>query len=345
MDCYHDILGTTPNSSEQEIKRQYKLLSNRVHPDKGGNPALMLLINRAYEKVLSGSGVQDVYSSSSADAETVIQSQSMHKMIAKLKQENSKLQQENQHYTKQQQKLNQANEALMKTRISLAEAEKQILAFKNRQSPRYQLSDKKSHSLRSIAIAVLFITIMALSAGYMSYHKVEWNVVEWMQSLINHTPKPTVTEKAVETEQHTEPAKIDHPPLLKSESEAPKEIHHILPSQMAGQWQLRYYFNTFIPYIAIKNEQGSMVVRDCSGDFNFYLNHETRPLRVAANLEYLRQEGEWFVYHILYGNGASTEGWQNAKLLRFAEDSFTNAQFVEALKQLQQQCAAMPAEL
>lgn len=359
MDCYHDILGTTPNSSEQEIKRQYKLLSNRVHPDKGGNPALMMLINRAYEKVVSGSGVQDVYSSSSADAETVMQTQSMHKLLIKLKHENSKLQQENLKYATQQQKmdsgntpdskalqqkLNQANQELMKTRISLSEAEKQILTFKNSQNQLHKHANKPASPSRVKLIAVITIILLSLVVGVNWYQQIESNVITFIRSLINEP----VIEKQVDTikPQQIPEASSSHQTYSDEFDAVPEaEALNIMASQSSGQWQLRYYMNSFIPYIAIKNEQGSLIVSNCEADFFYYHHRPTRPLRVAANLEYIRPEGGRFVYHILYGNGASVQSWQKSKLLRFDQDSFKNTQFTEALNQLKVQCAAITPEL
>ncbi len=359
MDCYHDILGTTPNSSEQEVKRQYKLLSNRVHPDKGGNPALMMLINRAYEKVVSGSGVQDVYSSSSADAETVMQTQSMNKLITKLKGENSKLHQENLKYATQQrktvsgkmndgkilqQKLNQSNEELMKTRILLSEAEKQIFTFKNRQSQLHKHANKSASPSRMKVIALITILLLSLAGGVTLYQQVDSNFITFIRAMIN---KPVIEKpvEAIKPQQIPEAISRHQTNTVELKTVAVAEVLNIMTSQSLGQWQLRYYMNSFIPYIAIKNEQGSFIVSNCDADFFYYLHRPTRPLRIAANLEYVRQEEERFVYQIRYGNGASVQSWQKAKLLRFDQDSFKNTQFTDALNQLKVQCAAITPEL
>nr|WP_162845555.1 hypothetical protein [Photobacterium gaetbulicola] len=55
-----------------DVKRRYKLLSSRCHPDKGGSKSMMQLVGLAYEKILSGHGheeaVQVVYLKSNDQA-------------------------------------------------------------------------------------------------------------------------------------------------------------------------------------------------------------------------------------------------------------------------------------
>ncbi|MDV5168599.1 DnaJ domain-containing protein [Photobacterium rosenbergii] len=73
MTTYFDILGINKNTPLADVKRRYKLLSSRCHPDKGGSKSIMQLIGQAYEKVLSGHGheeaVQVVYLKSNKQAE------------------------------------------------------------------------------------------------------------------------------------------------------------------------------------------------------------------------------------------------------------------------------------
>jgi len=48
----YDILGIPENANSNEIKQAYRKLANKHHPDKGGNPDLFDLINKAFNTVL-----------------------------------------------------------------------------------------------------------------------------------------------------------------------------------------------------------------------------------------------------------------------------------------------------
>lgn len=57
---YYDILGVTKASSQQEIKKAYRKLALKNHPDKGGNEEDFKEISKAYE-VLSDEKQKDIY--------------------------------------------------------------------------------------------------------------------------------------------------------------------------------------------------------------------------------------------------------------------------------------------
>jgi hypothetical protein len=52
----HDILGTNDTWSHTAIRKQFKLLSLKIHPDKSGSSELFKIVHIAYKKVISGSG-------------------------------------------------------------------------------------------------------------------------------------------------------------------------------------------------------------------------------------------------------------------------------------------------
>ena len=53
MSKYHDILGVSPGATLDEVKKAFKNLALKHHPDKGGNEEKFKEITEAYE-VLSG---------------------------------------------------------------------------------------------------------------------------------------------------------------------------------------------------------------------------------------------------------------------------------------------------
>ena len=63
MDCkidYYKILEVNKQSSLQEIKKSYKKLAVKHHPDKGGNPEYFKNISEAYQ-VLSDPEKREIY--------------------------------------------------------------------------------------------------------------------------------------------------------------------------------------------------------------------------------------------------------------------------------------------
>ena len=60
MPDYYETLGVSKDSSEIEIKKKYRELSMKHHPDRGGDTAKFQEINQAYE-TLSDSGKKEQY--------------------------------------------------------------------------------------------------------------------------------------------------------------------------------------------------------------------------------------------------------------------------------------------
>ena len=52
----YDILGADESWSQSEIRKQFKLLSLKIHPDKSGTSELFKIVNIAYNKVMAGLG-------------------------------------------------------------------------------------------------------------------------------------------------------------------------------------------------------------------------------------------------------------------------------------------------
>eukprot|EP00961_Rhodomonas_salina_P087058 1171114-Rhodomonas_salina.1 len=56
----YDALGIAPDASESEIKKAYKKMAVKHHPDKGGDEATFKEISRAYE-ILSDAEKRQIY--------------------------------------------------------------------------------------------------------------------------------------------------------------------------------------------------------------------------------------------------------------------------------------------
>ena len=53
MKDYYQILGVTKNASEEDIKKAYRKLAHKYHPDKGGDEKKFKEINEAYQVLSS----------------------------------------------------------------------------------------------------------------------------------------------------------------------------------------------------------------------------------------------------------------------------------------------------
>ena len=49
-----EVLGFSARPDHEELKKRYKQLVQKLHPDKGGNKLLMQLVQNAYEQIKDG---------------------------------------------------------------------------------------------------------------------------------------------------------------------------------------------------------------------------------------------------------------------------------------------------
>lgn len=48
---YYDVLGVAPTASDEAIRDQYLAVAKVVHPDVGGDPAMFMVLQEAYDTV------------------------------------------------------------------------------------------------------------------------------------------------------------------------------------------------------------------------------------------------------------------------------------------------------
>lgn len=51
---YYKVLGLNPGATEEDVKRAYRKLASKHHPDKGGNTERFQEIQQAYDAIISG---------------------------------------------------------------------------------------------------------------------------------------------------------------------------------------------------------------------------------------------------------------------------------------------------
>ncbi|CAH1557932.1 DnaJ domain-containing protein [Vibrio rotiferianus] len=68
MTTHHSLLGIDSTSTTEEIKKRYKYLSSRVHPDKGGSNELFKLVKLAYDQSMNGRGHEPIFNNKSSES-------------------------------------------------------------------------------------------------------------------------------------------------------------------------------------------------------------------------------------------------------------------------------------
>ncbi|WP_223824273.1 hypothetical protein [Candidatus Enterovibrio escicola] len=105
---------------------------------------------------------------------------------------------------------------------------------------------------------------------------------------------------------------------------AQQPLPFLRSTNKAGILLLGSYTVSNKPYISIRSDKGSYIVNACAGKFTLYINKHFKPLRVAANLIYLRQNQHFHVYQIPYGQGSSPESWLQSRKLQINKEYFTS---------------------
>ncbi|MDD1782796.1 hypothetical protein LRP49_16605 [Enterovibrio sp. ZSDZ35] len=376
MTTFNELLGTKSNDSEAVIKQRYKLLSHRVHPDKGGSKALMQLVHHAYDNVSKGKGdnyltppasismrdsslsnlelqkitrerdelnaLNQLLKAQLAQAQASSKKQysgsnaEYERKIAKLEGELVLLKDERNRLKAQKEDTkNEKNKLAADLKRALSENE--VLETELDNAPSLQLAAISSWTKR-IAMP-LIVTLSLVGAGVYGVNKVNWLLVKsWFVGSPPPPPAPALkVVHAVEKKQEDQ-AEVEQDDVVVSEDFDTGRMPFLQLTKRSGSWSLAAYTESEQPYIAIRSDNGSYIVNDCSGAFTLYLNEQYRPLRVAANLIYMHQNQHFYVYKIPYGQGSSPESWLQSRRLKINDEYFTSDDFGANYNALVDQC-------
>lgn len=373
MTTFNDILGTQRGDSEATVKQRYKLLSIRVHPDKGGSKALMHLVRHSYDNVTKGKGdhsltlpkaitdsdhgplKRELAAVKKERDELSALNQLLKTQLAQARKENSlssgidysrkvaQLEGEMVLLKEERNRLKAQKEAAIaeqgklagELRKALSEAEFWETELERQSGVKMPgvIYWAQKFWLPAMAMSSLVI-VLALGASM-----VDWTLLTgWFNKQEATTVLPPVrvvhARPDIEEETTKAPAEQDYIPLVQENTRLP----FLQLTSQIGIWSLASYTESDKPYIAIRSVNGSYVVNDCSGEFKLYLNEPFKPLRVAANLIYSHQNQHFYVYKIPYGQGSSAQSWLQSRKLEINDEFFTSEAFRDSRNALLEKC-------
>ncbi|MGF1767181.1 hypothetical protein L4D06_07320 [Enterovibrio makurazakiensis] len=379
MTTFNELLGTKPGDTESTVKQRYKLLSTRVHPDKGGSKALMQLVRHAYDNIVKGRGESALSIPASVSASGA-SSLALERELLRAKKERDEFEALNQLLKVQ---LTQARKGqgigvntnanadfsrkvaqlegelvlLKEERNRLALQKESAIAEQNKLAGelRRALSDnevmeteldrKSGMKMPGLLIWAqkFWLPAMAMSSLVivlvLSVKMLDWSFVTgWFDETPPEAAAPIVrVVHAKPSEEQVALAVSNVLDAVQTETET-QALPFLKLTQKTGIWSLASYTESNKPYIAIRSDNGSYIVNDCSGDFSLYLNEPYKPLRVAANLIYQHQNQHFHVYRIPYGQGSSAKSWIQSRKLKINEEFFTSKSFKSSRLELLDQC-------
>ncbi|STO57637.1 J domain-containing protein [Grimontia hollisae] len=373
MTTFNEILGTQSGDSEATVKQRYKLLSIRVHPDKGGSKALMHLVRHSYENVIKGKGDHSLAIPKASSGphkgglerelaavkkdrdELSALNQLLKAQLAQSKKENSSpnridysrkvaqlegemvLLKEERNRFKAQKECAVAEQGKLAGELRNALSEAELLEAKLERQSGIKMPGMidwaQKFWLPAMAMSSLVI-VLALGSSM-----VDWAALTgWFKEPETVTVPPSVrvihARPAIENVIKKVPSEQDSLPIVTEN----KRLPFLQLTNQTGIWSLDSYTESDKPYIAIRSANGSYVVNDCSGEFKLYLNEPLKPLRVAANLIYLHQNQHFHVYKIPYGQGASAQSWHQSRKLEINDEFFTSEAFRDSYNALLEKC-------
>lgn len=323
MTTYHELLGTTEYSTTSDIKKRYKLLSHRLHPDKSGSVILMQLISHAYNEILCGNG-NNLCKLTNVNHEKILLAK---KYAQKLKQELELQQIKNVELEKQVLELrkkldHQSSENKRLTETLESEQRKNIVStvipYENKMRKKRYRIIKYGLFISSVAfnigLAVAAITLLNSNDTESVISKRENRLIE----------PPVVAQKVVSEELI--------PPKQELTTHRPIEL-----TRVVGEWTLFQPIDQ-PPYIAIRNQAGSYIVQRCDLHFYYYANMTQQRTSLPANLRFMHQQQNFLVYSIDYGIGAERDHWVNSQSIKINREYFSNKSFLNSNEVLQQYC-------
>ncbi|CZF82014.1 hypothetical protein [Grimontia marina] len=373
MTTFNEILGTKSGDPESTVKQRYKLLSVRVHPDKGGSKALMHLVRHSYDNIVKGKGEHPILIPS---VSTVGNNTALERELAAVKKERDELSALNKLLKvqlSQSRKASNSGSGIDYSR-KITQLEGEIALLKDE---RNRLQNQKDAAIgeqgklagelrRALSENEVLETELERSSGRKMPGAIQWAQKFWLPamatsslvvvlflgaSMLNwsvisawfNTEEPEVIPPTVRVV-HAKPkdqTTTDNVPTIEETEPTMKEtlrLPFLKLTTETGVWSLASYTESNGPYISIRSANGSYVVNDCSGEFRLYLNEPFRPLRVAANLIYLHQNQHFHVYKIPYGQGSSAESWLQSRKLQINDEFFTSEAFRESRTALLKKC-------
>ncbi|SKC32297.1 Chaperone protein DnaJ [Photobacterium piscicola] len=319
MTTFHELLGTDDSCSTTEIKKKYRQLSNRLHPDKGGSQALMQMLSMAYQQVIKGEGNKKCSDAILKQAEKNDQGNDFKSKIAELVKEKEKLQDLlEQHKQNVEHAFTAGENSARQTLLLLQAANNSLnkqLVFLRRQldegENKNSISKKSNKKYCFVMLFILFV-IIVVTGGFFHYQRQHQQPLSQAPDLV---PVPIAAQ--VKNVIATQLATVDY-------ADSINNVARIMMMHTTGLWQQRYYEGTRQPYIAVRSINGSYIVKDCQGTFSYYSNRIHNTAHVPVNLIFSTNDRQFSVYRIPYGNGSSEQQWLNSKSLVINDNIFSN---------------------
>ncbi|MEC6822336.1 J domain-containing protein [Photobacterium piscicola] len=308
MTTFHELLGTDDSCSTTEIKKKYRQLSNRLHPDKGGSQALMQMLSMAYQQVIKGNGNKKCSDAILEQAEKNDQGNDCKNKIAELVKEKEKLQDLLEQHKQNVEHAfaageNSARQTLLLLQAANNSLNKQLVFLRRQLDEGENKNSISKKSNKKYCFVMLFI-LFVVTGGFFHYQRQHQQPLSQAPDLV---PVPIATQLAT----------VDY-------ADSINNVARIMMMHTTGLWQQRYYEGTRQPYIAVRSINGSYIVKDCQGTFSYYSNRTHNTAHVPVNLIFSTNDRQFSVYRIPYGNGSSEQQWLNSKSLVINDNIFSN---------------------